>query len=115
MDSRPDRLIVLVGGFVGIGYLSHRADQKRLADLTLRFGTQVAGRIVKKMTWQCATPEMIIESIGEPLDVDEKAQVIDDRALISTHRRREQQEHQTRARADLRASPHWRHAGCERR
>ncbi len=64
-------LIVLVGGFVGVGYLSHRADQKRLADLTQRFGAEVAERIVKKTIWQGATPEMIIESIGEPLDVDE--------------------------------------------
>lgn len=47
-------------------------EEKRKRKLTDRFGPDVAQRILSKEFWQGATHEMIAESLGAPLEIDEK-------------------------------------------
>lgn len=72
-------LAALVAGFYGLRRLSKNLTAKRLAEhakrlaeLTARFGDVAAVHIMNKRVWQGATPEMIVESIGKPLDIDER-------------------------------------------
>jgi hypothetical protein len=44
----------------------------REEDLKSRFGTENAGRILRREIWQGATAEMVVESRGKPEDVDER-------------------------------------------
>jgi len=48
------------------------AKQARWDDLCRRFGPEVAARIYRGDIWQGQTEEMLFESMGRPVDFDEK-------------------------------------------
>lgn len=65
-------LILFVFGAVISSVKSAKDDEERLAALTARFGADIAGRIMREEIWEGATREMIQESLGDPVDTDEK-------------------------------------------
>ena len=56
----------------GLACLAEPSSKQRLASLTARFGAEAAAHIMRKDIWQGATPEMIMQSIGQPVDIDEQ-------------------------------------------
>lgn len=68
----PAGIFVLVGGIYGLVRLQRHLDAKRLAELTDRFGAENAVRIMNRQFWQGATQEMIVESQGKPVDIEER-------------------------------------------
>ncbi|MDC3979800.1 hypothetical protein [Polyangium jinanense] len=63
------------------------AEQKaaRLEDLISRFGERDATRIIDGTIWQGATREMVIEALGEPLDIDERVTAKQTRHIFKYH------------------------------
>ncbi len=61
--------VVVVVLIIAWGALSN---VRRRRTLTARFGAEVADLIMKRRIWQGATQEMIVESIGRPVDIDER-------------------------------------------
>lgn len=67
--------ILLLIGLVCIAvalYASH-ANKKRREALLDKYGNEeIVEKIMKRMFWQGQTPEQLIDSIGNPLDIDKK-------------------------------------------
>ena len=73
----PERAssILIFGGIVLVillpGILRRRAARQRRAVLAERFGPQIADAIMRRQVWQGQTEEMLLESRGAPVDMDE--------------------------------------------
>jgi hypothetical protein len=46
--------------------------QARIRRLHAKYGPEIANRIVNKQVWQGETAEQLLESLGRPVDVDER-------------------------------------------
>lgn len=64
--------VILVVGLTIAAQKAAKAKEARIAELTTRFGADVAGRIERHEVWEGATREMILLSLGDPVDIDEK-------------------------------------------
>jgi hypothetical protein len=53
-------------------YVKSSGDKARRAQLTQRFGPEIADAILRKQYWQGATYEMMLEAHGAPVDVRQK-------------------------------------------
>ena len=65
-------VVVLIGGLVASSKIAKARAAARLAELTALYGAENADRIIRGVIWQGASPAMIVESIGDPADIDEK-------------------------------------------
>lgn len=79
-DVLPQALILLVVAFLSTVVIlrrrqsneqAMRAYEDRLANLTARFGADAAVKILAQTVWQGETAEMLVESMGYPVAIDE--------------------------------------------
>ncbi len=70
-------LLALMGLLIAIGIIatvaSARAKEKRRAYLMMKYGDPaLVDRLMRKMFWVGQTGEQLIDSLGNPVDIDEK-------------------------------------------
>ena len=64
---------ILVAAFVGYVIYRYYADQARRKELLAKYGDpEVVERIMSKQIWQGQAEQMLIDSIGQPVAVDQK-------------------------------------------
>lgn len=63
----------LILGIVMWIALSRYLEKKRREELLTKYGDpEIVDMIMKKMFWQGQTPEQLVDSLGNPIDVDRK-------------------------------------------
>lgn len=67
----PLTVLLLIGG--GIAWSKHEQQQRRLAELRAKYGSEeIVQRIVQGQHWQGQTEEQLRDSLGSPVEVDDK-------------------------------------------